>query len=158
METTFSPEKPTLPIPPKLLVQVAEKIRLKHYSTRTEQSYVHWIKRYILFHDKHHPKVMGKQEVEAFLSALANVHNVSASTQNLALSAILFLYKEVLGINLPWLIDVVRAKKPKRLPTVLTKGEVTKLLACMEGVSGLIARLLYGTGMRLTQVFQMEME
>ena len=91
---------------------------------------------------------MGKQEVEAFLSALANVHNVSASTQNLALSAILFLYKEVLGINLPWLIDVVRAKKPKRLPTVLTKGEVTKLLACMEGVSGLIARLLYGTGMR----------
>ena len=83
---------------------------------------------------------------------------MSASTQNLALSAILFLYKEVLGINLPWLIDVVRAKKPKRLPTVLTKGEVTKLLACMEGVSGLIARLLYGTGMRLTQVFQMEME
>ncbi len=151
MIATSLPEQTTLPRPPKLLDQVIAKIRLKHYSSRTAQAYTHWIKRYILFHGKRHPKEMGKKEIEAFLTALAVDLNVSASTQNLALSAILFLYKEVLEIGLPWLADIVHAKKPKRLPTVLNKSEVTKLLTCMEGTPGLVASLLYGTGMRLME-------
>ena len=137
--------------PPKLLDQVAEKIRLKHYSARTGQAYAQWIKRYILFHGKRHPKDMGAKEVEAFLTSLAIVHNVSASTQNQAQASILFLYKEVLNVTLPWLDDVVRVKMPKRLPTVLSKIEVVRLLACVEGMTGLIAQLLYGSGMRLME-------
>lgn len=105
---------------PKLLDQVREKIRVKHYSLRTEQTYVQWIKRFILFHNKRHPAQMSAPEVEAFLSHLAVKGNVSASTQSPALSAILFLYREVLGIELPWLENVTRAKKPTRLPVVLT--------------------------------------
>lgn len=103
------------------------------------------------FHGKRHPNEMGAPEIEAFLSALATDHNVSASTQNLALSSILFLYKEVLEIDLPWLDNIVHAKKPQRLPTVLSESEVKRLLACMEGMPGLVARLLYGTGMRLME-------
>lgn len=144
-------EKTTSSQPPKLLDQVVAKIRFKHYSRRTELTYTHWIKRYILFHGKRHPKEMGALEIEAFLSALATDRNVSASTQNLALSSILFLYKEVLEIDLPWLDNIVRAKKPQRLPTVLSEPEVKRLLACMEGTPGLVARLLYGTGMRLME-------
>jgi len=151
MSAPSLPEKTTSPSPPKLLDQVAAKIRLKHYSQRTEMSYVHWIKRYILFHGKRHPKEMGAVEVEAFLSALVTERNVSANTQNLALSSILFLYKEVLGWDLPWLNNIVHAKKPKRLPVVLTREEVKKLLICMEGMPGLVANLLYGTGMRLME-------
>ena len=145
------PEKTSSSPPPKLLDQVVAKIRYKHYSRRTEQSYSHWIKRYILFHGKRHPNEMGAPEIEAFLSALATDHNVSASTQNLALSSILFLYKEVLEIDLPWLDNIVHAKKPQRLPTVLSESEVKRLLACMEGMPGLVARLLYGTGMRVME-------
>jgi integron integrase len=151
MSTPSPPEKATLPHPPKLLDQVVAKIRFKHYSRRTEQSYTHWIKRFILFHDKRHPKEMGASEIEAFLSALATKLNVAASTQNLALSSILFLYKEVLEIDLPWLDNIVHAKKPQRLPTVLSESEVKRLLSCMEGMPGLVARLLYGTGMRLME-------
>jgi len=103
-----------------LLEQVRDKIRLKHYSIRTEESYLSWIRRFILFHDKKHPKDMGKNEIEQFLSDLAVNRNVAASTQNQALSAVLFLYREVLEIDLPWLTDVTRAKKPTRLPLVLT--------------------------------------
>jgi len=149
MNTPSLPEKTTSPPPPKLLDQVVAKIRFKHYSRRTELSYTHWIKRYILFHGKRHPKDMGAPEIEAFLSALATDRNVSASTQNLALSSILFLYREVLAFELPWLDNIVRAKKPQRLPTVLSESEVKRLLACMEGMPDLVARLLYGTGMRL---------
>jgi len=151
MNTPSSPEKTTSPRPPKLLDQVVAKIRLKHYSRRTELSYVHWIKRYILFHGKRHPKEMGAAEIEAFLSALVTERNVAANTQNLALSSILFLYKEVLEFNLPWLDNIVHAKRPKRLPVVLSTAEVKKLLICMEGMPGLVANLLYGTGMRLME-------
>lgn len=145
------PEKTTSSNPPKLLDQVIAKIRFKHYSRSTELTYTHWIKRYILFHGKRHPKEMGAPEVESFLSALATEQNVSANTQNLALSSILFLYKEVLTVELPWLDDIVRAKKPQRLPVVLSEAEIKRLLTCMEGIPGLVARLLYGTGMRLME-------
>ena len=106
--------------PPRLLDQVRDRLRLKHYSLRTEQAYVGWIKRYIIFHGKRHPPDMGEPELEAFLTSLAVQRNVSASTQNQALSALLFLYQEVLGLPLPWLDEVTRAKKPVRLPMVLT--------------------------------------
>lgn len=155
---------PSLPVrapssqPPKLLDQVVAKIRFKHYSRRTELAYTHWIKRYIFFHGKRHPKEMGATEIEAFLSALATDRNVSASTQNLALSALLFLYKEVLEIDLPWLDNITRAKKPRRLPIVLSENEVKRLLACVEGTPGLVARLLYGTGMRLMEALRLRIK
>ncbi len=136
---------------PKLLDQVRGKIRLKHYSIRTEQTYVDWIKRFILFHGKHHPKDMGAQEVEAFLTHLAVAGRVAASTQNQAKSALLFLYKEVLGFELPWLDNVTQAKTPKRLPVVLTREEVQAVLARMEGTHWLIASLLYGSGLRIME-------
>lgn len=136
---------------PKLLDQVRERLRLKHYSIRTEAQYLHWIKRFILYHGKRHPREMGGDEVGAFLTHLATVGQVSASTQNQALSALLFLYREILDVELPWLDEVVRAKKPQRLPTVLSKGEVGRVLERMNGTYGLMARLLYGTGMRLME-------
>jgi integron integrase len=142
---------PPAPTPPKLLDQVRDKIRVKHYSIRTETQYLQWIKRFILFHGKRHPKDMGAAEVEAFLSHLAVEGNVSASTQNQALSALLFLYREILAVELPWLDDVVRAKKPQRLPSVLNRAEVALVLERMEGTYSLMARLLYGTGMRLME-------
>ena len=135
--------------PPKLLDQVRDRIRIKHYSIRTETRYVQWIKRFILFHGKRHPTKMGATEEEAFLTQLAVDGKVSASTQNQALSALLFLYKEVLAVDLPWLDNVVRAKRPQRLPVVLTRSEVREVLKRMKGVYGLMANLLYGTGMRL---------
>lgn len=144
--------------PVKLLDQVRDRIRRLGYAKRTELSYVHWIKRYIVFHGKRHPKDMGKPEVEAFLTALAVQRNVAASTQNLALSAILFLYREVLTDPLPWLNDVVRAKKPARLPTVLSRSEVQSLLAKTEGLTGLMLRLLYGTGMRLMECVRLRVK
>ena len=131
---------------------VRDRLRSLHYSLRTEQTYVHWIKRFIHFHGKRHPRSMGSQEVEAFLSHLAVDGKVAASTQNLALSAVLFLYKDVLDIELPWLKDVTRAKRPQRLPTVLSRAEVEALLKALKpGVPGLIVRLLYGTGLRLME-------
>ena len=138
-----------MPDKPRLLDQVRERIRLKHYSLRTEQAYMQWIRRYILFHGKRHPKDMGAPEVEAFLSHLATERKVSASTQTQALSALLFLYREVLGIELPWLDNLVRAKKPERLPVVLTVVEVTAVLGKLEGRNALMANLLYGSGLRL---------
>ena len=123
MNTSSLKEKTAYSPPPKLLDQVVAKIRFKHYSRRTELSYAHWIKRYILFHGKRHPKDMGAPEIDVFLSALATDRNLSASTQNLALSSNLFLY-EVLEIGLPWLDNIVHAKKPQRLPTVLFVAEV----------------------------------
>jgi integrase len=118
---------------PKLLDRVRERIRFKHYSIRTEDSYVQWIRRFILFHGKRHPSEMGAVEVEAFLTHLAVEGNVAASTQNQARSALLFLYKEVLGSELPWLNNVEQAKKPRRLPVVLTEDEVRDVLANLEG-------------------------
>lgn len=146
------PDKTTGPDSPRLLDQVREKIRTRHYSLRTEETYTHWIKRFILFHGKRHPREMGAPEVAAFLTALATRDKVAASTQNLALAAVLFLYREVLGVELPWLEDVVRAKKPQRLPTVLTRRETIALLEHLEdNTTGLIVRLLYGTGLRLME-------
>ena len=148
----------TLQPPPKLLDQVRQRIRVLHYSIRTEKSYVDWIKRYILFHGKRHPKDMGRPEVEAFLTHLATERNVAANTQNLALAAILFLYKEVLGQELPWLQEVVRAKKPQRLPVVLTVAEIEALLKRLDGETSLIVHLLYGTGMRLMEAVRLRVK
>lgn len=144
--------------PPKLLDQVAARIRVMHYSLRTERVYVDWIKRFILHHGKRHPRDMGAAEVEAFLSYLAVARNISASTQNQAKSALLFLYKEVLGIDLPWLDKVTQAKVPKRLPVVLTRDEVQSLLIRTEGTMWLIASLLYGSGLRLMECLRLRVK
>jgi integron integrase len=143
---------------PRLFDRIRDRLRFKHYSIRTEHTYLHWIRRFVLFHGKRHPRELGGPEVEAFLTDLAVSRNVTAATQNLALSAILFLYREVLEIELPWLDDIQRAKKPARLPTVLTSREVSDLLAQMEGVTGLMARLLYGTGMRLMECVRLRVK
>jgi len=144
--------------PPKLLDQVRDRIRTKHYSLRTETQYTQWIKRFILFHGKRHPQAMGSAEIEAFLTHLAVAGKVSASTQNQALSALLFLYKEILSIDLPWLNEIVRAKQPQRLPTVLTRTEVQAILVRMSGTYGLMANLLYGTGMRLMECVRLRVK
>lgn len=144
--------------PPKLLDQVRDRIRTEHYSLRTEQSYVQWIRRYILYHGKRHPKELGGPEVEAFLSYLATDRNVAASTQTQALSALLFLYKEVLGINLPWLENLTRAKKPRHLPVVLTLDEVKTVLSRLEGRNALMAEILYGAGLRLMECLRLRVK
>jgi integron integrase len=144
--------------PPKLLDQVRDKLRVKHYSIRTEQSYVDWIKRYILFHGKRHPKDLGARDLEAFLTHLAVAGKVAAATQNQAKSALLFLYREVLEIALPWLDNVTQAKAPKRLPVVLTVKEVQAVMAGMNGTHALIARLLYGSGMRLMEAVRLRVK
>jgi integron integrase len=136
---------------PKLLDQVRGKIRLKHYSIRTEQAYVDWIRRFILHFGKRHPRELGAAEVEAFLTHLAVAGNVAASTQNQAKSALLFLYREVLEAELPWLDNVERAKAPKRLPVVLTREEVQGVLGRLSGTHWLIASLLYGAGLRIME-------
>lgn len=137
--------------PPRLLTRVRQAIRLRHYSYRTEQAYVDWVKRFVIFHGKRHPAEMGAAEVEAFLSHLATDRGVASSTQGQARSALLFLYKQVLGADLPWLADVVSARASRRLPVVLTPREVHALLGAMNGAMGLIAALLYGTGMRVLE-------
>jgi integron integrase len=144
--------------PPRLLDQVKGAIRLRHYSIRTEQAYVDWIKRFILFHGKRHPKDMGAPEVERFLTYLATECNVAASTQNQALSSLLFLYKEVLGIDLPWMSKIQRAKKPERLPVVLTVEETRRVLARLDGQHGLMAGLLYGAGLRLLECVRLRVK
>jgi integron integrase len=144
--------------PPKLLDQVRARIRVKHYSIRTEDQYVFWIRRFIHFHGKRHPRDMGAPEVEAFLSDLAVNGRVAASTQNQALSALLFLYREVLEVRLPWLDNITRAKPSQRLPVVLTPAEVRAVLERMDGVHGLMARLLYGTGMRLMECVRLRVK
>ncbi len=142
---------PQPPRPKRLLDQVRDLIRLKHYSIRTENAYVNWITRYILFHKKRHPKDMGAPEIQDFLTHLAVQKNVAASTQNQALSAILFLYREVLQKELDDSINAVRAHRPQRLPTVLTKDETQRVLRSMSGTHQLAARLLYGSGLRLME-------
>lgn len=144
---------------PRLLVRVRERLRLRHYSLRTETAYLGWIKRFILFHGKRHPSALGKEAVEAFLTSLALERNVAAATQNQALAALLFLYREVLGVELPWLDEVTRAKKPARLPTVLTQAEVSVLLKQIDDPQvGLVVRLLYGTGMRLLECLRLRVK
>jgi integron integrase len=141
-----------------LLGQVRDKIRVKHYSIRTEQAYCDWIKRFILYHGKRHPAGMGASEVEAFLTDLAVRGQVAAATQNQAKSALLFLYREVLGVELPWLDNVEQAKAPMRLPIVLTRDEVAGVLARLHGVHALIGALLYGTGMRIMEAVRLRVK
>ena len=136
---------------PRLLDRVRAKIRVKHYSIRTEHAYVDWIKRFVLHHGKRHPAELGAGHVEAFLSYLAVDGQVASSTQNQAKSALLFLYREVLGINLPWLERVDHAKASTRMPVVLTRDEVARVLARLRGTHRLLGRLLYGTGMRIME-------
>lgn len=142
----------------KLLDVVRDAIRLKHYSIRTEEAYVNWIRRFILFHDKRHPKDMGGPEIEAFLTHLAVEGHVAASTQNQALSALLFLYREVLRQELAVPIHSVRAKESQHLPEVLTKDETRQVLAQLSGIHQLLAKLLYGSGMRLLECLRLRVK
>ena len=137
--------------PPKLLEQLRGRIRVKHYSIRTEQAYVDWVRRFILFHGKRHPRDLGAREVEAFLTDLAVRGQVSASTQNQAKSAILFLYREVIDKELPWLDGVVAARASKHLPVVLSRDEIEAVMGRMRGTPALVARLLYGSGLRILE-------
>jgi integron integrase len=142
----------------KLLDRVRMQIRARHYSRRTEKAYVHWIRQYIFFNKLRHPKEMGEHEVAAFLSWLATKRNVAASTQNQALSALVFLYKAVLGQKLDWLDNIIRAKKPKRLPVVLTREEVRLVLSGLDGTPWLIASLIYGSGLRLLECLRLRIK
>lgn len=159
-ESTATPEQDTALAPPKprLLDQMRAAIRVKHYSLRTEKTYLAWVRQFIRWSGMRHPADMGAAEIEAFLSMLANQRDVAASTQNQALSALLFLYKQVLGVDLPWLDGITRAKKPARLPVVLSQAEVASVLAHTRGTSGLIIRLLYGTGMRLMEAMRLRIK
>src|SRR5437016_12450100 len=137
--------------PPRLLDRVRGAVRLRHLSCRTEKAYVGWIRRFILFHAKRHPIEMGPAEITRFLSALATQRNVSASTQNQALAALLFLYRDVLDRDVPWLDELVRARRPARLPVVLSPDEVGVVIRELQGVHRLMATLLYGAGLRLLE-------
>jgi integron integrase len=149
---------PTASNKPKLLDQVRDVIRRKHYSIRTEQAYCDWIKRFILFHRKRHPAEMAEPEITAFLTYLAAKANVAASTQNQALSALLFLYREVLQQQIGWLDHVERAKKPARLPVVLTRAEVREIFSHLNGTTKLMAGLLYGSGLRLMECVRLRVK
>jgi len=144
--------------PPKLLQLVSDTIRTKHYSYRTEQTYIEWIKRYILYHGKRHPKEMGAEEIQAFITHLAVQKNVSASTQNQALSAILFLYRYVLNKPIELPAGLLRAEKSKTLPVVLTQNEALAVLGKMSGVPQLMAKILYGSGLRLMECVRLRVK
>lgn len=143
---------------PTLLGRVREVIRYKHYSLRTEKAYVGWIRRFVVFYGRRHPREMGAVEVRDFLAYLASDLKVAAATHQQALAALLFLYKDVLGIELPWLNELERPKMPKRMPAVLSRLEVERLLVAMDGTHALIARLLYGTGMRLMEAVRLRVK
>lgn len=151
----------TLPAPataPRLLGQVRERARYLHYSLRTEKAYVYWVRFFIRWHGLRHPRDMGSAEVEAFLTMLATQRHVSTSTHNQALSALLFLYRQVLGLELPWMAGLQRPAYARRIPAVLTVNEVAALFSRVEGLPGLLVRLLYGTGMRLTEVLRLRIK
>ena len=159
-----SPQEPTHPPKDtsstkgkKLLERMREKLQAQHYSYRTEQTYINWCRRFILFHEKRHPKDMGVPEVEAFITHLATRRKVAASTQTQALSAIIYLYKEILKQPLDP-VKVIRARKPKRLPTVLTRDEVVRVINAMSGTYQLMAKLLYGSGLRLGECIRLRVK
>jgi integron integrase len=159
MTSSAQPPGPaTPPGQPRLLDRVRHAIRARHYSLRTEEAYVGWIKRFIFFHDKRHPAEMAEPEINAFVTHLAVEGPVSASTQTQALSALLFLYRHVLSKPLPDLDTVIRAKRPGRLPSVLTRSEVRRIVGCMNGTPRLVATLLYGTGMRLLECLRLRVK
>jgi integrase len=143
---------------PRLLDVVRAKLRAKHYSPRTEEAYVGWIRRFVRFHNRRHPRDLAESEVAAFLTSLAVDGKVAASTQNQALSALLFLYEDVLGLQLDWLHGLVRAKRPERLPVVLTKSEVRRLLSELTGSVWLMASLIYGAGLRLLECAELRVK
>jgi integron integrase len=143
---------------PKLLIQVRNAIRTLHYSLRTEEAYVYWIKRYIIFHNKRHPEEMGEVEIGKFLTHLAVEENVAASTQNQALCAIIFLYKNVLKVELGMFQGIQWAKKPKKLPVVFTKSEVQKVIGRLRGIHWLMAMILYGSGLRLNECVRLRVK
>lgn len=155
-----STDSDVLPAPRtvRLLDQLRERVRYLHYSHSTEKAYLYWVRFYIRWHGLKHPRDMGAQEVQAFLSMLAAQRRVSSSTHNQALSALLFLYREVLAIKLPWLDDLQRPNRPRRIPSVLTRDEVARLFARLEGPESLLARLLYGTGMRLMEALRLRIK
>ena len=144
--------------PPKLLDQVRTVIRVKHFSLSTERAYVGWIRRFILFHNKKHPKEMAEKEIREFISHLAVNAKISASTQTVALSALLFLYREVLKRDLPYIDHIERAKPSKKIPVVFTRREVQEVLARLEGTHHLIASLLYGSGLRLMEAVRLRVK
>lgn len=159
----MSDQPPVSPPPrgaqgPRLLEQVRNAIRVRHYSYRTEQAYVDWVRRFVLHHGKRHPRELGAEEVTAYLTHLARDRGVSASTRSQALAALLFLYKAVLGVELPWMDSIERAKRPVRVPVVLTRDEVRALLAQPEGSKWLMASLLYGSGMRLRECLKLRVK
>lgn len=143
---------------PRLLDQVRDVLRREHYSISTEKTYIQWIRRYIYFHNKEHPANLGSSHIEAYLSYLARHKNVSPSTQNQALNGILFLYRKVLKMELPWMNDIVRAKRKKRLPVVFTKSEVKALLSQFDGTKWLIYSLIYGSGFRIMECLRLRVK
>ena len=160
--TDFRPVAATAALPPlksaRLLDQLRERIRLLHYSLRTEEAYVYWARAFIRFHGLRHPAEMGKAEVEGFLMHLAAKKGLSASTHRQALSALIFLYDKVLGLQLPWLAEIGRPVPVRRLPVVLSRDEVTAVLGGLQGVHRVLARLLYGTGMRISEALQLRVK
>ena len=142
----------------KLLERARRVLRLKHYAYRTEQRYLAWIRRFILFHSKRHPIHMGQAEIEAFLTHLAVKEKVAAATQNQALNALLFLYRQVLNLPVDFPLSSVRARRPKRMPTVLSKEEVLLLLPCIDGIYNLMAKLLYGSGLRVSECVRLRVK
>ena len=156
------PVDPGVALPPlksvRLLDQLRERIRLLHYSLRTEEAYVYWARAYIRFHRLRHPAEMGKAEVECFLTHLAAEKGLSASTHRQALSALIFLYGKVLGLQLPWLAEIGRPVPVRRLPVVLSRDEVAAVLGGLQGVHRVLARLLYGTGMRISEGLQLRVK
>ncbi len=157
-QTVSAQDMPTASKGKKLLDQLRDAIRAKHYSYRTEQTYIDWCKRYILYHKKRHPAEMGIPEIQAFIIYLATDRNVAASTQNQALSAILFLYRNVLGREIEFPTDILRAKKPERLPTVLTKAEALSVIDKMNGVTKLMVQLLFSSGLRLMECLRLRIK
>ena len=158
MDASGGVGSPTPPVPTRLLDQVRDRIRRLGFAKRTEVAYVGWIRRFILANGKRHPRDMGGLEVEAFLTRLASRYNVAPSTQNQALSALLFLYREVLHQKLPWMESIQRAKKPVRLPVVLTREEVEALLGHLAGLHALQASMLYGSGLRLMECIRLRVQ
>ncbi|HUR54484.1 MAG TPA: phage integrase N-terminal SAM-like domain-containing protein, partial [Gemmataceae bacterium] len=146
------------PRPPKLLDRVRHACRVRHYSIRTEDAYHDWVRRFVLFHDLRHPDTMAEPEVNAFLTDLAVNGNVAASTQNQALSALLFLYEHVLGRPLDRIGGVVRAHKPKRLPVVMSRDEVRRVLAGLDDTHRLVGQLMYGAGLRLLECLRLRVK
>ena len=144
--------------PPRLLERVRQVVRLKHFSPKTEKSYLYYIKDFILFHHKRHPREMKVAEIRAYLSHLATEKHVAASTQNVALSALLFLYRQVLEIELPYIDKIERAKRSTRVPVVFTRSEVKAILTHLEGIHHLMASLLYGSGLRLIECLRLRVK